>query len=134
MRHIRELVPCLRASVAVFDFAASEGVVQAIHASGETALGMGARLPLGVFGSVDKLRQSKVNMIADAKTLPDTPLFKALKAEGLHSWINVPLIAQDQLIGTLNLGSENPSAFSTEDVDIARECRQPGNCHPARPA
>ncbi len=120
MGHIRELVPCLRATVGIFDFEAGESIVQAIHARGETRLGLGARFPLEAFG-IDELRHGNVSIVADVKSLPNRPIFKALKAEGLRSWINVPLIAQGELIGALSVASKDVSAFSTEDVDIARE-------------
>lgn len=119
--HIRQLMPCRRATVTMFDFDAGEGIVQAIHAMGETDLDLEGRIPLDAFGSLEVLRLGKVRMIADASTLPDTPTFNLLRAEGLCSWINVPLIAQGELIGTLNVGSERVDAFSSEDIEAVRE-------------
>ena len=80
MRHIRQLVPCLRASVSVFDFEHGDAVVYAIQARGETELGMGARLPQDAFGSMDELRQGKVRTVEDTQTLPDAPFVDSLKA------------------------------------------------------
>lgn len=119
--HIRQLIPCRRATITMFDFETGEGVVQAIHTTGETDLAFGDRIPLDAFGSLDALRQGKVRTVTDARTLPDTPTFNFLRAKGLCSWINVPLIAQGELIGTLNVGSETANAFSSEDVDAVRE-------------
>jgi K+-sensing histidine kinase KdpD len=119
--HIRQLIPCRRASVTMFDFESGESVVQAIYSEDETGLGPGGRLPLDTFGSLDALREGHVIVITDARALHNTKVFNFLRTEGLLSWLNVPLIAQGKLIGTLNVGSERVNAFSSEDVDVARE-------------
>ncbi len=120
LRHIQQLIPSYRASVMVWDDDASEGTLCAVNARGVIKLGIGARLPLAAFGG-DCLRQGKVHMVDDALTLPTAAYIEALKAEGLRSWINVPLLAQGALVGTLNLGSDCPGTFSDEQVEIARE-------------
>ena len=121
MRHIRQLVPCLRASVSVFDFEHGEAVVYAIQARGETELGMGVRLPQEAFGSMDALRQGQVRTVEDLRSLPDAPFVDSLRAAGLRSWINVPLISHGELIGTLNIGSDHPGTLASEHITIARE-------------
>jgi len=120
LSHIRQLIPYLRASVMLWDDEVRDGVLCAVHARVEIKLGVGARLPLAAFGG-EEIRQGKVHMVEDALSLPTTPFFEALKAEGLRSWINVPLISQGDLIGTLNLGWESPGAIDSEHLDIARE-------------
>ena len=121
LRHIQHLVPCIQASVAEFDFENDEGIVIATHVHGKTKVGTGEHLPLEVFGLTEELRQGKVRLVDDAQS-PGQPLVvQKLMAEGVRSFINVPLNSQGNLIGTLNLASDRPSAFSTEHVDIARE-------------
>ncbi len=65
VEHVRELVPCRRASVVVFDMAAGSGRIVGVHAPGDTQIEMGAEIPLGVFGSLDQLRQGKPHMVSD---------------------------------------------------------------------
>lgn len=120
-QYLRQLIPCQRATVTVFDFEAGESEVQAINAVGEARLRVGGRLPLDAFGSLDALRQGKVQHVPDASTLPSTAAFDLLRAEGLCSWINVPLLAQGELVGTLNVGSQNVNAFSSDHVDVVCE-------------
>jgi GAF domain-containing protein len=48
-----------------------------------------------------------------------------LPAEGVCSYINVPLVARGKLIGSLNLGADTSTAFTAEHVDIAREVADP---------
>ncbi len=120
LSHIRQLIPYLRASVMVWNDEAGEAVLCAAHSRGAIRLDVGTCIPLEAFGG-DQIRQGKVHMVEDALSLPATRFFEALKAEGLRSWINVPLMSQGQLIGTLNLGWDNPGAVAPEHLDIARE-------------
>jgi signal transduction histidine kinase len=48
-------------------------------------------------------------------------MFQMLLAEGLRSFVMAPLIAQGELLGSLNMASDVPSAFTSEHVDIARD-------------
>ena len=121
IRHIRQLVPCARASVTVFDFEADESIVTALDVEGETKFVLGARLSLKRFGGIDALRRGSIHRVEDASTMPSTPYFDALRADGLRSSISVPLIAQGELIGTLNLASAQPKGFVAEHLNIARE-------------
>ena len=120
MFHIRELVPCLRASVGLFDYEAGESIVQAINVRGETKFGLGASFPLQVF-DLDELRRGDVHVVADTGSTSDKFTNKDLKAEGVRSWISVPLIARGELIGALNVGWGEVNGFSSEDIEIARE-------------
>ncbi len=121
MRHIYELVPCLRASVAVFDFMADKAALIAIHVQTKTQLDVGTELPLEAFGDIAQLWLGKARVVEDAETVPDGPAIARVRAEGVRSFINVPIQAQGELIGALNLGSERPGRFSQEDVEIAQE-------------
>jgi signal transduction histidine kinase len=44
-----------------------------------------------------------------------------LQAEGVGSYLNVPLISRGKLTGSLNLGTKQPAFFSDEHIDIAQE-------------
>ncbi len=120
LRHVRQLIPSYRASVMVWDEEAGEGAICAVDAEGIIKLGIGTRLPLEAFGG-DRLQQGEVHVVDDAAGLSQASYIDLLRAEGLRSWINVPLIAQGELIGALNLGSNSSGAFSSEQVEIARE-------------
>ncbi|RMG55286.1 MAG: PAS domain S-box protein [Acidobacteria bacterium] len=121
LRHIQQLVPCHRASVSVFDFQAKQGIIIATHVRGATRMGAGVRLPMDVFGITDELRRGKARIVDDVHTEPQPPVIGLLQVEGLRCFVNVPLIAQGELIGTLNLGSDRPRAFSPEHIAVAEE-------------
>jgi PAS domain S-box-containing protein len=122
MRHIQELVPCLRASVAVFDFMANKARLIATHTKNKTQLGAGAELSLEAFGDIGQLWLGKINVVEDTEKfpLPDGAV-ASVRAEGVRAYVNVPLRAQGELIGALNLGSERPGQFSGEQIEIMQE-------------
>jgi PAS domain S-box-containing protein len=118
---LRQLVPCQWAGIVLFDLEANEAVRLAVHANGETWVGAGTRLSLEIF-NIDELLQGKIHVIEGIRQLPLPPAaIEALQAAGVRSYINVPLVAQGALIGCLSLGAGNPSSFSDEHLNIARE-------------
>jgi diguanylate cyclase (GGDEF)-like protein/PAS domain S-box-containing protein len=124
LHHLRQLVPCNRATVILFDFETHEAEVLAADITGETQKGVGARLPLeGLdMSGLGLLKEGKVCIIEDISNLPDpVPVLKTLKEEGIQSYLNVPLISQGGLIGSLNLGRNTSGTFIPEHVDISRE-------------
>ena len=118
---LQELVPCVRASVAVFDFENNIGKIIALHAKHPTKLGLGAELMLTAFGESTALHTGKVNVVADIENLADIAELALVRGEGVRSYINVPLLAQGELIGALNLGAEQAAAFSSSHIEIAQE-------------
>ena len=120
LRHISELVPCLRASVGVFDYEARESVILAIKFRGKTKMAHGATFPLDVF-DLERLRRGQVQSVEDTESSSDRFTDRRLRAEGVRSWFAVPLMAQGELIGVLNMGSDAARAFSDDDIDIGRQ-------------
>ena len=47
LRHIRQLIPCQRASLALFDFETNEAIVHLVDVTGDTRLGVGEHIPFG---------------------------------------------------------------------------------------
>ena len=98
----------------------------AAFVKGEARVMVGQHLPLDMFGIAEELRQSKVSAPENILILAQPPLaLQALPPEGVCSFINVPLVARGKLIGSLNLGADDPTAFTAEHVDIAREVADP---------
>jgi signal transduction histidine kinase len=106
----------------LFDFKAHAAIVLASYAKGKTGLATGTCLSLEEIGDIEILRQGKVNLVEDIPPLAQLPLaLQAPQAENPRSYISVPLLAQDELIGALTLEADRPRAFAPEHVDIARE-------------
>ncbi len=123
LNYIRQLlVQCQMATVILFDFEAGQGVVLATSFAGETHLKAGGRVPLEMFGDIEDFQQGKVLVIQDTRTISrPSPLIQTLHAGGVRSFMGVPLIVQDELVGSFSLGSDRPGGFAPEYVDIARE-------------
>ncbi len=125
VERIPQLLPSHRASVALFDTAAGEAHVLAAHTDGTTEVGTGARVPLeAAFGDLERLRQGLPHVVVDVDRLPDLASqlnLHRLRAEGLRAYLTMPLVAQGELLGTLNIGARDPGAFGEAEIDIARE-------------
>jgi PAS domain S-box-containing protein len=120
LSHIRRLVPCRRASVVEFDREARTARVLATHVDGDTQLKTGALMPPEA--QQDELLGQGQIVIDDMMALSHPSLMhQALQRENVRAYLSIPLIAQGELIGSLNLGSDRPGVFQDLHVDIARE-------------
>lgn len=119
--HIRRLVPCQRATVMVFDFEASEAIRLAVNIDGETRIGAGTRISLQDPWITD-LWDHKVQIVEDISALlQPSPILQAVYREGINAFICVPLIVQDILIGSLNLGFNRSGPIAPESISIGIE-------------
>jgi PAS domain S-box-containing protein len=122
LSHVQQLVPCLRASVVLFDLEENEASMLAARAEGETRMAKGWRGPIGSEWGIETLAQGQIHVVEEVQALPaSSPLLQILQGEGLHSYVNVPLLARGTLLGSLNLGMASPGSPGPEDLDIARE-------------
>jgi PAS domain S-box-containing protein len=122
LHHVRQLVPYQRASVAVFDFEAGEMSLLAVSSDGGSRLGKGWRGSLERAWFVKGLCQGQAHAVEDLLALPpSSSLIRALQAEGVRSYVNLSIIAQGKLIGSLNLGMDRPGKLDPEHVDVALE-------------
>jgi len=85
-------------------------------------VGPGTRFPLQEAEIPEQLRRGATHVIDDLSTLSALPpMLQALCTDGMRSHMAVPLLPQDELIGTLNLAAQDPGSFQPEDIDIACE-------------
>lgn len=120
--HVRRLLPCSRASVTTFDLLNRRATVLAVHVNGTTRLAAGSTFPLDRFGVIRRLEQGQVHLVKDTwqvKGLDSTG--QTLLAEGIRSYLIVPLVSRGTLVGSLNVGAYEPDAFDAEHVEVARE-------------
>lgn len=123
LSRMRQLVPCQQAFVVLFNFEQGKAQVLAGSINGDMEPVKGVVLPLNNFFATEVLRQQgQTRYIEDIAVLPyRPPVLERRLAEGMHSFIAVSLIAENDLIGELNLFSRQPAAFNSEYRDIARE-------------
>ncbi len=121
--HIRELIECQRASLALIDWETKEGLIFDVRQTGKIALPKGSRVPMALFQDINEtLSREQPVLIDDLTALPNPPpLFQAAVKEGARSVCVLPLISQGGLIGTFNMSSEIPGFFDEEKVNLGRE-------------
>jgi PAS domain S-box-containing protein len=124
--HILELVPCQRASVVLSDSEADEAVVLAVHLNGETEIETDAQMSLSAFGFTRELHENRILSLEDLSAVSDPPpAVQRLQAEGLRSFVIVPLVVQEQFLGALQLGATEPGTFKEDQIEIACEVARP---------
>jgi len=122
LKHIRRIVPCVRASLVEFVEATGYATILAADPTGGADLQRDARVPLEHFGDIDKLKQGQVRFMKDtAAEAATSSVFAQLRDEGVNACINVPLIAGGELIGALNVGAESLDAFEGQSAAVIRE-------------
>src|SRR5437868_5505720 len=71
---------------------------------GVGSLRVGSWVPLALFGDPDDLRQGRPFVVPNLAHVAMMPARVALEEDGIRSIVVVPLLANGELIGTLNLG------------------------------
>jgi PAS domain S-box-containing protein len=122
LRRIRQLVPCRRASVVLFDHERKEAHVLATYVNGETQSGTEVRFPLTTFRDIGELQDGRAYVVDDLTAISDlSEIDRTLLREGMLSYVSVPLVVKRELIGSLNLCSDQRGVFSEEHIEIAHE-------------
>lgn len=124
LRQVPQLMPCLRASVVLFDLETDHMSVLAVHAAGKTRVHKGWHGPMDQewMWVVEKLARGQAHVVDDLQELsPSSPLVKRLQAEGVRAHLYEPLFVRGKLIGSLNLGLSIPGPLASEQMEVARE-------------
>lgn len=119
---LRQIVPHQQSFVALFDL--ETGTAQVLTGSnptGELYPPEGTQLAIADF-AYDQSSFYKVYSVENLATLETCPLVLAeLRSRGFCSYLCVPLLVENTLIGELSLASTEPAAFDGEAQDVARE-------------
>ena len=113
-----------RASVAMLDLHAREMRIFATVGAAAEEFPAGTRLALDEIGDRDleTLLEGREFVVDDVHNVePLRGTLVGSPALGVRSYARVPLSTEGQLVGSLNLYSELPSAFDREHVEMARE-------------
>jgi len=122
VRHLRRVGVCDRASVTLVDTETTETRIIAVDVKGKTALHPGNQVSFQDPETIDALKKAGIQMFPDLNLLEAPTVFiKQLMSEGIRSYVNIPLVAQDELFGVLHIGSYEIGPPSDEALDIARE-------------
>jgi len=122
LRYVREMIPCQRTSVMLFDMEARTARIIRAEISRTSRIKEGSVISLDGFSEVEGLLKGIPLAVQDLSALSETTgLLDTLRKEGTRSYLMIPLVVHDRLIGTLNLGAEAPGAFDPEKMEIAGE-------------
>jgi PAS domain S-box-containing protein len=121
---MRRMVPCHRCTVILFDFPHGQAQLLAGYAAG-SPLPPGT-IPLEQLSAGEVLRRGTVRSVDELAGLESlAPILRQLRDEGMRSVLSVPLLADAEAIGEVNLASRAPQAFTAEHRDIAMEIAAP---------
>ncbi len=142
LEHLARMVPCRRGNILLFDDETQELLTSSSVGWLDGRNPPGTRRPLDALGAadldalrqgrvylvddlaadLDALRQGRDDLAGDLQDVPTTsPVVGLLWAEGMRSYIRVPLTDQGRLFGALNICSDRPSAYNPESIEIIRE-------------
>jgi PAS domain S-box-containing protein len=120
--HVRQLVPSIRASVAIFDQPDQRARILAVSIGDATYLTPDQHVPLEHFGDLADLRRGQPSRANDLAALAErSQLARDLLADGVRAALVMPMIANGELIGALNLEAGSVGAFAAEDIQITRQ-------------
>lgn len=122
LRHLRVLIQCERASVHVFDVAGHEVTPLVVDVAGEAGTGGGRRVSIEAHGDVEELSRDQVYMEEDLSARSQLPPFlQHLLANGVRSYLRIPLSAQGTVIGVIYLSRFRSGSFSRAQIAVAEE-------------
>ncbi len=121
--HLKKLIRCERFSITLTDPDNHNSfVVYAIDSSLPTTLTKGSNIK----DQVEWTRDMKVNNLIHVRDIrvlkaPVTPFRKQLLEEGIRSFVSVPMIIQESILGTVNAGSDKVGFFNEASIQILKE-------------
>ena len=119
---MRQLVPFQRAFLALSDPTSDKLLVIDVFAEGPEQTQPGRWLPKEAVTNKHTTGLDVILMIEDLSQYSDlTYLEQQLLKEGIHSYLSVPLIAQNTFAGAFMLGAAEPDTFHEEEIVIAHE-------------
>jgi signal transduction histidine kinase len=124
LTHVPKLFGCRRACVHQFNMETEQAIILASFDEKEKGASSFAskQYALDDLGQINDLRKGKMRVTKDIDALTaKTELDRFARKLGLRSYVMAPLVAGGELIGILNLFSEQVDAFSAGSLEAARE-------------
>lgn len=125
--HLRRLLGCQRASVMMYDWEAHQAELLAVASAESTSRPPGTRTSLDLITIPGPFASGEPYVIPDLGAEPAgqnqaaDEVSKALLTDGIRTYLSVPLLAEDRLLGSLNLGAAQPHAFDDNALEVVRQ-------------
>jgi PAS domain S-box-containing protein len=122
-----QLISCYRISITLFDTERNELEWLAVRSITEGGITAGMRQPYTPSESVQQVGQGELLLIRDIEAeLERTPLLDQMRQERIRTLVTMPLMRQGgPFLGTLNVLSQEPDAFSETHLELIREVAVP---------
>ena len=120
LSRMRQLVPCQQTFIVLFNFETGTAQVVARSENGESERLEDTTMPLAGF-EADTVLQQGTRYVENVAAESCPPALQRLLLEGAGSYITVPLVVEENLIGELNLVATQKAAFAPEHQEIAKE-------------
>ena len=121
LHYVRGLYVCPWACVVTFDFEKKRATVVAVESASGQEVAEGCSFPIGEFNPEALARGRRMTVLGD-EAAKNTLLSRLSTVEGgLDGFVSVPLMANDELIGSLNLSRFLDPGFTIENLDIVKE-------------
>ncbi|MFN0119286.1 MAG: PAS domain S-box protein [Blastocatellia bacterium] len=118
---LQRLIPHDRASVVVVNEDTGQMEFLTVFSRMEGGFREGAVTSYDKAGA-NLFRQMRAHIIQDLETEdPGYPGLDEIREEGLRSYVMVPMVVNEHLLGSLNFGSLQPGAYGEKHADIARD-------------
>ncbi len=121
LQRLAPLVPYTRASVVAFDRDAETASILAVDGPEVSSPELENTLPLEHFRRDNGDLIRSLRYVDDLPASPPGPFGEHLQDVGIRSYLNVPLRAEDEVIGALNVGASSQAAYEEEHFNIASE-------------
>jgi signal transduction histidine kinase len=123
LRHLRELVPFWGAAVRLFDYAADQALLLNVTRPQGSAFDPVPSLTLDEYGrdEIALLRAGSEQIVATVgPTSIASDRVRRLHEIGMRSYVAIPLLAEGDLVGVMNLANDKTGAYTTEEIAMAR--------------
>lgn len=119
---IRTYLSCEHSAIFLFDFDSKNAVLIANDSSFSLGISNGDSIPFDIYTISDDIYSHIPQVQSDlAKKKNLTKVESYIHDYGINSYLSIPLIAYNQLLGVLNLASSNPNFFKNEDIETAKD-------------
>ncbi len=122
LEHIRQLIPIAGSTIFVFNNETNEAHLLCIDQTGSDLSELAIKTPLNNYSGLKQLQKGEVYQLNHLQLATNlSPLEYRLKSLGIQQLCSFPLIIQDQLIGSLNLGLSTTELIAKEQLTILQE-------------
>lgn len=122
VQELKKLFNAQRISIALFDFEEETFTPFATTGLGEQVLNKGNKYPLDAFGGIEVLKKEQHYLVNDINKMesPSNSDLMLVK-EGLVSYLLHPMIANGQLLGSLNVCFDRADLFTKYVIEVIQE-------------